>query len=157
MDPIIGPLKPSITRPNTIPSSPLAWTLRLASGGKLEMSLQIGLFDPPPFADHEIFSDVQPHIVRNFWKFHRENPHFYDLIKRFALELKRAGRAHYGMVAISERVRWHIAVENKGDDFKFNNNYRSCYARLLMLLEPEFKDFFETRRTPGTVPRNSLQ
>ena len=99
----------------------------------------------------ELFSDLQPHIVEAFWQYHRENEHVYDLFCQFARDVRQAGRSNYGVGAIFERIRWHYAVETKGDEFKLNNNYRSCYARLLVLKDPSFADFFQMRRTPGTV------
>jgi len=101
--------------------------------------------------DHEIFRDLAPHIVKSFWKYHTDNPHVFTLFSKYAYELKSKGRKHYGVGVITERIRWHIAVETTGDDFKINNNYRSCYARLLIIHDRSFADFFQTRRSPGTV------
>jgi hypothetical protein len=100
--------------------------------------------------DHPAFKDLSPKIVRAFWAYHEANPHIFPLIVRFARQVREAGRSRYSVVAIFERIRWHLTVETKGDDFKLNNNYRSCYSRLLALEHPEFEGFFETRQTPGT-------
>lgn len=97
------------------------------------------------------FSDLDPAIVEKFIAFDKANPRVYELFKRFAWELKSAGRNRFGAKAIVERIRWHYAVETIADDFTINNNFTSCYARLLILDEPAFRDFFETRRTPGTI------
>jgi hypothetical protein len=95
------------------------------------------------------FSELNPRIVKNFWEYHAANPHVWDLLVKYAKQIKSAGLRRYGVGAIFERIRWHLNVETKGDEFKLNNNYRSCYARLLVLRHPEFKDFFSTRITPG--------
>lgn len=118
---------------------------------------QLSLFDYKQASvedvkNHPLFSTVRPHIVENFWEYHKQNPHVFELFVRFTRELQRAGRAHYGIGAITERIRWHLGVETQGEDFKMANNHRSCYARLLMATFPEFENFFETRRSPGTVP-----
>lgn len=98
--------------------------------------------------NHPLFSGIRQHIVKNFWLYHEANPHVYELFKKFSRQLKLAGRKHYGVGAIIERIRWHFAVESSGDEFKINNNYRSCYARLLMIEDQAFNDFFELRSSP---------
>lgn len=102
--------------------------------------------------DHPIFETVAPHIKEKFIEYHENNPHVFQLFLKYARELSKANRRHYGVVAISERIRWHLNVETTGDEFKINNNYRSCYARLLVSKYPdEFGSMFEIRRTPGTI------
>lgn len=96
---------------------------------------------------HEKFDDIAQHIVRKFSKYHVENPRVFELFKKYSYQLKNSGVKHYGVGAIMERIRWHIAVETTGDEFKINNNYRSCYARLLITKDPWFETFFKTRRT----------
>lgn len=94
-----------------------------------------------------IFGDISPAVVDRFLTYHRQNPEIYELFKRFAMEAKSNGMEHFGAAAICERIRWHVAVERRNDEFKVNNNYRSCYTRLLILDHPEFSDFFQTRRS----------
>ena len=94
------------------------------------------------------FSDLNPRIVDAFFEYHKANPHVYDLFKRFASDLYAAGRGHFGSKAIIERIRFETAVRGN-DEFKINNNFASCYARLLILDMPIFREFFETRRSAG--------
>ena len=98
-----------------------------------------------------IFGDIKPEIVTQFLEYHRANPLVFETFKTLAWQLKNAGVEHYGSKAIFEVLRYETVVKG-GDEFKINNNFSSCYARLLQYLESEFKDFFETRQTPGTVP-----
>lgn len=98
-----------------------------------------------------IFSDLNPRIVRDFEIFHAENPKVFDLFKSFAIQAKAAGRGRFGARAILERIRWHTAIETSDPEFKINNNFHPCYARLLVVDDPSFAGFFETRHTPGTV------
>lgn len=96
--------------------------------------------------DHEIFQGLNQEIVRKFLGYHAQNPDIYVLFKKFSFELLEAGRKHYSAQAIVERIRWHYAIDRSGsDDFKINNNYRPCYARLLILENPIFEGFFELR------------
>jgi hypothetical protein len=91
------------------------------------------------------FSDIQPHIVQQFWDFHKSNPKVFELFREYCHQLRAAGRNQYGAKAVMERIRWHLEVETRGDDFKINNNYSSCYARLLLTQEPAFRSFFHVR------------
>jgi hypothetical protein len=81
-----------------------------------------------------------------FAEYHAENPQVYEVLRRFALEAKRAGRERLSIGALFERVRWETSVDGNGDSFKVNNSHRSFYARLLMAQEPDLRGFFETRR-----------
>lgn len=98
-----------------------------------------------------LFQEVKPHIFKKFVDYHDLNPEVYALFKKYALELRESGVNRYGVKAIFERVRWHFAVEVKGDKFKINNNYPSCYVRLLISEDPTFREFFSTRHTSGQV------
>lgn len=98
-----------------------------------------------PYWKHALFSEIQPHVVIAFKKFHRDNPHVYPLFKKFSYEARTSGRKHFGIAFICERIRWYIEIETKGDSFKVNNNHKSCYARLLMIEDPAFIFFFQRR------------
>lgn len=81
-----------------------------------------------------------------FEEHQRENPKLYAVLRRFALEARRAGRERLGIAMLYERVRWYTTVETKDDSFKLNNNWRAWYARKLMNEEPELAGMFETRK-----------
>jgi hypothetical protein len=91
------------------------------------------------------FDGIAPHIVESFEKFHAENPHVYGLFKAFCEDARKAGRGRYGAKAVLERIRWHVEVEARGDAFKVNNNFTSCYSRLLIAEDPSFSSFFSLR------------
>ena len=84
-------------------------------------------------------------LDKQFERYHAENPHVFELFRRFAFMAKNSGRTKYSARAIYHRMRWHMDIEVKGDDYKLNNNYSSRYARLLIQKFPEFEGFFETR------------
>lgn len=89
-------------------------------------------------------------IQERFDKFDRDNPHIYELIKRFAFEALRSVK-HYSIRAIFERIRWHLNVETQTDErFRISDNFTSRYVRKLIFQYPEFNDFFTTKelRTP---------
>lgn len=93
-----------------------------------------------------IFGDLKPEIVTAFIDYHKQNPEVYEQFKRFAFEVRAAGRSYFGSKAIMERVRYESMVRGNGD-FKVNNNFSSCYARLLAFDHPTFNDFFEFRHS----------
>jgi hypothetical protein len=84
-------------------------------------------------------------LRERFERFHKDNPHVYALLRRFALEAKRRGRGQFSMDAIYHRARWFTRVETSERDWKLNNDHTAYYSRMLMEREPELDGFFETR------------
>jgi hypothetical protein len=80
-----------------------------------------------------------------FADFHGANPRVYAALVRLAREAKARGRKRLGIGMLFERVRWDLAMETAGDEFKVNNSFRSRYARLIAKQEPDLADFFEFR------------
>ena len=110
-------------------------------------------------------------IDRAFWEFHYKNPTIYEKLVQYARQAKAAGRVRFGVSMLWERLRWYTLVETTDKTgLKLNNNYRSRYARLLMLrercrpdcpgcrLETCLAGLFETRELqttsslPGELP-----
>lgn len=83
-----------------------------------------------------------------FWRFHMNNPHVYEGLVALARQAKSMGIDHYGIAALYEVLRWNRAIQTSGDAFKLNNDFRAHYARLIMEVEPDLADFFETRESP---------
>lgn len=77
--------------------------------------------------------------------FHRTNPHVFQALRDLSLGIKRRGRTKWSINGAFEVLRWSVAMQTSGDDFKLNNNYRAYYARLLMTMCPELDGFFDTR------------
>jgi hypothetical protein len=90
----------------------------------------------------------KPSIKRQFEMFHAANPLIYDALLKYSRQAKAAGKQHYSISIVFERVRWHMHIETTdySDDFKLNNNYKAYYARLLMEREPDLEGFFQLRR-----------
>lgn len=109
---------------------------------------------PPLFA-------LDRDLDAEFAKFHHDNPHVFDLFRRFANEVRAAGHMHYSAEAIMQRIRWHCTVETKSDDgFKLNDHHRARYARLLVESDGSFAGFFEFRKridASGLVAKESVR
>ncbi len=97
-------------------------------------------------SEPDLFDTVAPKLVREFRQFHSDNPHVYELFKRFTFQTIRAGRTYYSSDAICHRIRWHTNVETRAyDEFKINDHYTAFYARMFMRECPQHDGFFRTR------------
>jgi hypothetical protein len=85
-------------------------------------------------------------IFNRFVAFHTANPDVFKLFEKFTLQLIGAGRQHYGIAAITERIRWHLNVDTKGDEVKINNDFKAYYARMFVAKHPQHAGFFQMRR-----------
>lgn len=107
------------------------------------------LFDTYPVVDHPVGHVGPPAgqtIEEAFLAFHAANPHVYAELVLLARRARRRGVERIGIGMLFEVLRWRVALRTGGDEFKLNNNYRSYYARLIMLQEPDLVGAFETRR-----------
>lgn len=86
-------------------------------------------------------------IQEQFESFDALNPWVYDHLVELALGLRRRGRDRIGIGMLYEVLRWQyfMTTTDPASDFKLNNNYRSRYARLIMVQEIELVDAFEIR------------
>src|SRR5258708_13922688 len=82
-------------------------------------------------------------INERFYAWAKENPEAIGLFLKFAREAKASGRKRYSVNAIAERVRWHVNIETKGDEFKINDHWTAPMARLLARIDPTLEGFFE--------------
>ena len=87
----------------------------------------------------------RPSVEERFASFCRDNPAFLALFERFALDAAAAGLTRYSADAILHRIRWHVRVEMRGEDYRVNNDYAAGLARWFVARHPEHAGFFETR------------
>lgn len=83
-------------------------------------------------------------LKHKWWAWHKKNPHVWELFQKFTFQAINAGRGHYSVNAIFERIRWHTDIETQGDPFKISNNHRAYYARYFHVMYPEHDGFFRT-------------
>ncbi len=89
-------------------------------------------------------------LLQKFEAYDKENPKVYEAFRKFAFQLREAGRKRASASLIFERIRWETAVSGNPEEglpaLKLNNNYRAFYARKLAEESPiYFENFFETR------------
>ena len=85
-------------------------------------------------------------ISESFRDFIKENPRFYELFERFALELIKAGNKVLSSYLICERIRWEYHIQTTDKNFKLNNSLRPHFGRLFMRRNPQYKGYFKTRK-----------
>ena len=85
-------------------------------------------------------------ILDSFEVFHFHNPNVWALFKQFALQAIASGRERYSSDCVCHRIRWHTAIETRGEEVKINDHYTAYYARLFHLAYPEHSGFFKNRK-----------
>jgi len=90
--------------------------------------------------------NCDPELLAKFKEFHADNPHVYDLFRRFAFEAKNSGRPRFSHWMIANRIRWYTSIETKGTDYKLSNDFIALYARLIVYHNPEFEGFFSLKQ-----------
>lgn len=80
----------------------------------------------------------------DFYQWLSENRHIFEEFERRALKVAQF-RQHYSARTIIETMRHDTAIRELSGDWKLNNNYTPCQARLFSLMHPQFKDLFEFR------------
>jgi hypothetical protein len=99
-----------------------------------------------------IFIDCKPRAFRtDFGGWLKENFHVYREFERRADLLWRAGRRHYGARSIWETMRYDSAIGELSGDWKLNDHFPPCCARLWMMAHPGCDGFFETRSGQSAV------
>jgi len=85
-------------------------------------------------------------IDGRFDRYHDSHPEVYHELVKLARRMVRAGRSRYGISALCEVMRWNLSLQKPDSEpYKLNNDYRACYARLIMQQESDLAGFFETR------------
>lgn len=114
-------------------------------------SEQLDFFDLEenlPSSDH-VGPSPEATIKAAFLRFHADNPHIYDELVMLTRRAQRAGATKIGIGMLFEVLRWRVTLRTGGDDFKLNNNYRSYYARMIMMRNEDLLGIFEIRRLHG--------
>lgn len=91
-----------------------------------------------PWEAAELAQIVAPEMPKDatleerFWAFHKRNPQVYDELLDLARRQVQAGRSRLEINQLFAVLRYRYSLQTEGDDYKLNNDYRACYARLLM-------------------------
>jgi hypothetical protein len=109
------------------------------------------LFSTPPEPDDIYPAWVDPFHPKTasnrerFDAFHHANPWVADALEAMAIQAVRDGCRRIGMKHFVEVLRFKHRYVNKVDDWRFNNNHTSYYARLIVERRPELRPYIEIR------------
>ena len=84
-------------------------------------------------------------LKERWWGWHKENPEFYSMFKKFTFQAIRKGHRKLSAWLIVNRIRWETMIVTTGDEYKISNDYIALYARLFMYQYPDYKGFFNTK------------
>lgn len=95
------------------------------------------------------FVQTRPHAFRpDFGEWITEHWFIYEEFERRAFKLWKNGRRHYGARSIWETMRYDSAIGELTGEWKLNDHRPPCLSRLVMLMNPQMRGFFETRTAP---------
>ena len=80
-----------------------------------------------------------------WWAWHKENPEFYELFKKFTFQAIQKGHRKLSAWLIVNRIRWETMIVTTGNEYKIPNDFIALYARLFMHEYPDYKGFFRTK------------
>ena len=75
-----------------------------------------------------------------------KNPEAWEYMTEQALLSASIGR-RFGMKALVEHVRWHLATTRTDKDYKLNSNWPAAFARRLVKEHPEVEPFMAMRHS----------
>lgn len=120
----------------------------------MQQQAQLNLFDEAAAQQAANDNSPQTKWEAKFRVFHANNPHIYELVKRYTFDVIATGRERFSMTSIFERIRWHSNVETRDSEpFKLCQNYIPYYSRLFMEDFPQHRGFFRTNALGKKGPR----
>lgn len=97
------------------------------------------------FENRFLLVDENPNLFRpEFYNWLKFNTHVYEEFERRALHVAKF-RKHYSARTILETIRHDTAIAELNGEWKLNNNFTPCLARLFALSHPDHKELFEYR------------
>jgi hypothetical protein len=119
----------------------------------MQPQAQLNLFDEDIIPQAANDNAPQTKWEAKFQQFHADNPHIYELVKKYTFEVIATGRQRFSMLSIFERIRWHTNVETTGFSVKLPQNTLPYYSRMFMRDFPEHDGFFRTNALGKKGPR----
>jgi hypothetical protein len=83
-----------------------------------------------------------------FEKFHDENPHIYELFKKYTFEaINIKGFKHQSASFMVGLIRWYSQTSTTDPEYKIANAHSPFYSRMFMAEFPEHDGFFRTAQS----------
>jgi hypothetical protein len=88
-------------------------------------------------------------IPARFARFNAGNPQVYDSLVSLARQFRsRQPDAKLGIAMLYEVLRWNYYMATDSEEpYKLSNDFRACYARLIMEQENDLKGIFQTKKS----------
>lgn len=88
-------------------------------------------------------------LCAKFYRYHKRNPQVAEWFLKAAQSLQQEEhRSRYAISAITERIRWDIrAGIIKTEGFRISNDIRACYARLVLMRDPNLCGLFALKHS----------
>ena len=95
-----------------------------------------------------IVVEIDNSIPARFTRFHSSNPQVYENLVALARQFNRKRNdAKLGIAMLYEVLRWNYYMSvDSAEEYKLSNDFRACYARLIMEQEPDLFEFFRTKQ-----------
>ena len=95
-----------------------------------------------------IFDGLKQKVVDDFQNWYPHNMHVINAFEKEAVFLRVNGkREKYSCYTIREKLRWDSLLRESTEEYKLNNNYSPCIARILMFLNPHLNSMFFIRES----------
>lgn len=92
-------------------------------------------------------------IEADFWNWLAKNPQVETELVSLARRWRdRRPNQQCGIGMLWETLRWTVAMNTQGSDWKLDNRFRSYMARYLMEKYPDLDGLFETRALRAAEP-----
>jgi hypothetical protein len=94
-----------------------------------------------------IVVEIDNSIPARFIRFHSSNPQVYENLVALARQFNRKRNdAKLGIAMLYEVLRWNYYMSvDSVEEYKLSNDFRACYARLIMEQDPDLNGIFNTR------------
>lgn len=88
-------------------------------------------------------------IPERFRRFHSRNPSVYFSLVSLARKFReKRPDSKLGIAMLYEVLRWNYYMNtNSDEEYKLSNDFRACYARLIMDQEQDLAGIFQTKRS----------
>lgn len=88
-------------------------------------------------------------LLEKFKKYHQDNPHIFQELWAIAKSVRDAGANRVGIEFVVHRLRWLSNIEKvqTNCEYAFDERYKTFYARLLMMADPDLEGLFRTKKT----------
>lgn len=92
--------------------------------------------------------DGKSSLCERFYRYHSANPDVAEWFISAAQLLRREEHLErYSIGALFEKIRWDVRIGIiKADGLRIPNDFQSCYARLVLMRDPNLCGLFELRR-----------